>query len=159
MSETTTTTTISDFLLARIAEDEAEARAAQPGGWYAQGGGQVMLPAPWSRRPWTENAVVVSPATTIGPQGQSDADHIARWDPARVLAECEAKRRLVELHAIQVERDRQSPFDPATGAERSEWAVDLYCDVCGWVSVACDTLHALASVYADHPDYQQEWRL
>jgi hypothetical protein len=138
MSETTTTTTISDFLLARIAEDEATAKAAAAG--------EALLTSLRSIK-----------ASAWVPDGE--ITHIVRWDPARVLAECEAKRRLVELHAIQVERDRQSPFDPATGAERSEWAVDLYCDVCGWVSVACDTLHALASVYADHPDYQQEWRL
>lgn len=69
-------------------------------------------------------------------------------DPTRMLAECEAKRRIVEAH---------KPYRRIYG---------LGCDVClqprhlpadapGW---PCLTLRLLALPYADHPDYQQEWR-
>src|SRR5690554_3993666 len=32
------------------------------------------------------------------PMGRGDAEHIARWNPARVMAEVEAKRRLLARH-------------------------------------------------------------
>lgn len=53
--------------------------------------------------------------------------------PARVLAECEAKRRIVGDYQIPTVRF-------ASGA--LVWA---------------DCLRHLASVYADHPDYRDEW--
>lgn len=75
---------------------------------------------------------------------------IEAWSPARVLAECEAKRRIVDLH-------------PVVG--------DNVCDTCvvgmrGYPLVAnskperwpCGTLRALALVYADRPGYQEFWR-
>lgn len=94
-------TTLSDFLLARIAEDEAAARE-----WYSTG--------------------------TVD-QRRDDF-----W-----LAECEAKRRIVSEHG------GQPPYhvDPC----------DAH-DAAG-ATIPCDTLRALASVYADHPDYRPEWAL
>ncbi len=66
----------------------------------------------------------------------------------RVLTECAAKRRIVELHYQDVVPGK---FDLAE---------DRTCDR-GWGDVAytedCTTLRALAAVYRDHPDYRQEW--
>lgn len=56
------------------------------------------------------------------------ADHIARWSPARVLADVEAKRAMV----------RELVFD---GAGPREWL-----------------LRQLAAPYASHPKYRQEWK-
>lgn len=59
--------------------------------------------------------------------------------PARVLAEVAAKRRIVQLHV----------------------SGEAWCDHCagpGDIDDSCPTLRALASVYADHPDYRQEWK-
>lgn len=55
-------------------------------------------------------------------------------DPeARMLAECEAVRRIVERHAEG--------------------------DDCGYWDVAnCPDMRDLASVDADHPDFREEWR-
>jgi hypothetical protein len=98
---------IAEFLLARIAEDEAVARAARgavdalPVG---EGYSEVKLPEVF--------------------------DHVARWDPARVLAECEAKRRIVGIH--------QEPAE--------------------WQLVSDMTLRVLALPYADRNDYRPEWR-
>jgi hypothetical protein len=50
------------------------------------------------------------------------------WDPARVLAECAAKRRIVSF-----------------AADLTEEGTD-------------DLLRLLALPYADHPGYRQEWR-
>jgi hypothetical protein len=63
--------TLTEFLLTRIAEDEIAARMAVK----AAG-------ASWSSKP--------------RPRGFSTDVHVARHDPARVLAECEAKRVIVK---------------------------------------------------------------
>lgn len=78
-----------------------------------------------------------------------DQDHIARHQPGRVLAECEAKRRIVEDHTDSREPD----YCPRCVKYRDQWeGFIVYCPH------PCPTLAALASVYADHPDYRDEWR-
>ena len=137
------TAALTDFLLARIAEDETVARAATPGPWvvrslgYVAGGGATSL---------FGTDVHDAPA-----DHEPDAEHIARHDPARVLAECEAKRRIVE-HAdafadCEVHPGRKSETD---------------CDECiaAWRINMNDEwyLRFLALPYADHPDYREEWK-
>lgn len=60
----------------------------------------------------------------------------------RILTECEAKRRIVEdfetLHG-----DYQVTHDPGTEARRLQAMV---------------ALAHLAAVYAEHPDYREEWK-
>ena len=92
--------TLAEFLLARIAEDEAIARRSVN---------------------WSEGI------TEWADGGDPDWEHIARWDPARVLAECEAKREIV----VEMAYDGLGPRE--------------------WI------LHQLALPYAGHPDYRQEW--
>jgi hypothetical protein len=68
------------------------------------------------------------------------AEHIARNDPARVLAEVEAKHQAIELHSAE---PGQHP------------------DFC-WHDkheLPCPTLRLLALPYVDHPEYLQEWAL
>jgi hypothetical protein len=117
---------LTDFLLARIAEDEANVAAIlrQDPNWEADGDGVFD-------RPDRRIAYV---------RGDYAATHIAHWDPARVLAECEAKRRVVELH-------RTDATDPEV----------IVCAVCLY-GPPCETLRLLALPYADHPDYRPEWR-
>ena len=64
-------------------------------------------------------------------------EHIARWDPARVLAEVDAKRRMV---------DRL--WDDSEGILRPGIAS----------GTARPVLELLALPYADHPDYREGWR-
>jgi hypothetical protein len=159
--------TLTEFLVARIAEDEAVARAASDGPWtYAPGGdsddGVVERaephPASVGHGSFNESRFVAMTSydTLSGTTHNSDSDgaHIARHDPARVLAECKAKQRIVELHAIRIEREWVNPVDgPAYEVN------EHYCEVCDWVPDACDTVKALAAIYADHPDYDEAWRL
>lgn len=85
------------FLLTRIAEDEQVATAALPGPWRAE---RRLEPGPPE---WPPDVQVLH--DLLGHTGavgsarisEPDAAHIARWDPARVLAECEAKRLLVDV--------------------------------------------------------------
>ncbi|MFI5967725.1 DUF6221 family protein [Streptomyces asoensis] len=68
--------------------------------------------------------------------------HVALRDPARVLREVEAKRRMLARHVLS----------PATGDPELPWDNRDDCQYDGetW---PCDDLLDLASPYADHPDY------
>jgi len=75
--------------------------------------------------------------------------HIARHDPARVLREVEAKRRLLALHA-------------PTGPGGDDCVVcDYGADSCGCMGTnggwPCATLELLALPYSGHPDYRPAW--
>lgn len=74
------------------------------------------------------------------------AAHIARHDPARVLAEVEAKRAIVDHAEYWFTTLRQTP---------EGWTVET----CTAYRMAMEwTLRRLAAPYADRPGYQQEWR-
>ena len=118
--------TLVEFLMARIAEDEAFARSA----------------------------LALNGSGTTWPLGHP-------LDPARALADCEAKRRIVEAHPLVTDSDRLTLVwtGPTPG---------VACETCGGNPVdssapledigPCDTLLALALSYGDHPDCREEWR-
>ncbi|MGW4972629.1 DUF6221 family protein [Streptomyces albidoflavus] len=124
------------FLQARLEHDEAVAREATPGPWRntptarhhdtASGRSEEAV--------FGRNAIRV--ATTGEPAGRHNlvnAEHIARHDPARVLAEVEAKRSMIgriSNHALIMGQDE----------------------------VHGSLLRSLALPYSDHPDYRDEWR-
>lgn len=135
MSESMTgVLTLTDFLLARIAEDEA---AIDVDGSFGR-------PDPVGDRP------------------------LQRWDydemligPARMLAECEAKRRIVELHPPGLPVIVDMPAPPGSMASRIHVPSPdkPSCARCGpTVEWPCQTLRVLAMPYVDHPDYREEWR-
>lgn len=107
---------LADWLLGRIAEDEHAARSV-----LGDPGIDGLL------------------TTGEGPI----ADHVARWDPERVLAECQAKRLIVEGFR---EADELADDAPAHSADAAV--------VGAWESV----LRLLALPYADRPAYRTEWR-
>ena len=102
--------TLTEFLLARIAEDESRAESVRD-----------FIPE-------------------FGDQGEY-------INPARVLAECEAKRRIVELHSWG-EGHECSVFDGSGEVDNCRYVI----------GDECSTMQLLASVYADHPDFRSEWR-
>jgi hypothetical protein len=161
--------TLTDFLLARIAEDEA---AALPAGITGDDPARAFASnAIRAERAERMTAVTLDmhcptchaepgatcramtpphhapkPADTLHGQRRDLGKvefrrrygDMVLWNPARVLAECDAKRRIVERH-------RQS-FDICAGD-------------CAMQEVSpCPTIRALALPYADHPDYCKEWK-
>lgn len=87
---------LADFLLARIAEDEAVAREAAGVPWeviHWPNGSQVLVASAAIRDEKWRVGHLGHVATV---EHRHDVAHIARWDPARVLAECESKRRIVK---------------------------------------------------------------
>lgn len=183
-----------EFLGARIAEDEAAARAtARDADWEPW---DRVVPATWTAVADGDDGARVFAHWDLsapdrcsehphgGPNDCDDvpvayidvelgalpatADHIARQDPARVFAECKAKRAIVHLHR-QLGDTVPNGWLDGRHAYLSYPEVAWTCDQCGpgdeWVEhperdyrYPCDTLRALAVVYAGHPDYQDEWR-
>lgn len=97
--------TLTDFLLARITEDEAAARAATTG----------------------------TLASSLSVWEAEDRPGVFELliDPTRVLTECEAKQGIVDAWIGGVLGSGTGPFH---------------------------VLRLLALPYADHPDYDPEWR-
>jgi hypothetical protein len=76
------------------------------------------------------------------------AAHIARHDPARVLAEVAAKQAILEIHPGSTERDEC----PGCGAWLSgTWATPP--------GAMCPVVAALAQPYAGRPGWREEWRI
>ncbi len=74
-----------------------------------------------------------------GPINDVDGEHIARHDPARVLAEVDAKRRI--LDAIMEQFHPDDILNGAQGTAEPPWLSRV-----------------LALPYADRPGYREEWR-
>jgi hypothetical protein len=80
-------------------------------------------------------------------QTQGMAEDIGQWMGDRWVAECEAKRRIVELHMAHEERVAfalSADLSPDHADQRRK--------------ATHEVLRALALPYADHPDYRDEWR-
>lgn len=124
--------TITEFLLDRIAEDEKVARAAAEDG----GGERWQISVVHSAMVQLDDGTEWGGETVIydeGRPGEEQAAHIARHDPARVLAECKAKREIVRLHATDADcREARNRH-------------------------GCETLITLVAVFSDHPDFRSEW--
>jgi len=137
--------TLTEFLLDRIAEDERS------------------LPCINCRRP-------VEPD---GPRELGEFGHVAAADPRsdfwdnvcpdptpvpRALAECEAKRRIVEMFEDECKRrdiyNRAYDNGQLTTNQdlRSRLASNAHCRGLE------EAMLALAQVYADHSDFREEWR-
>jgi hypothetical protein len=129
---TAVTTDLAGFLLARIAEDEAVALEAGGEDWEQADGRKVR----WLRNGGNAHgwvAFVDLPTATA---------HIARHDPARVLAECEAKRRIVE-YAEMLNGQAAHQGGEVAGYHATGLGI---------------AIRLLAEPYATHPDYRAEWR-
>lgn len=116
--------TLTEFLTARIDEDKARADDA----WKAVDNGAVV----WDR---------------LHPDVRA-----AMWTPARVLAECEAKRRILDMHTSAATWDGGEECAQCSFHEAYEGFNDVS------ETFPCPTLRFLALPYADHPDYQEAWR-
>jgi hypothetical protein len=68
--------------------------------------------------------------------------HIVHWGPGRVLAECEAKRRIIGLHAD------------------AQWYDRPGCHECGVRDKPCRLLTVYGAMYANlgRPGYREDWR-
>ncbi|WP_275558459.1 DUF6221 family protein [Streptomyces sp. 5-6(2022)] len=132
-----------EFLRARLDEDEQIARRACE---YAEAEwrldeefGETVLwwpPEPHIAEKEREKGLPVVSDQWRGQTIDSRiAPHVARHDPARVLREIDAKRETVHWHLHEE-----------------------CCSVCLDDVEGCPLFRALATPYADHPDYREGWR-
>ena len=161
--------TLTKFLLERITEDEETANATCGKRWRTLPDREVgyfdvvvnendeFIVGLWSGESVPDGDDWVPVPTSGTGSVVEDAAHIARHDPVRVLAECAAKRRIIALHEVQVDEDGGSTKD---GRHDTLY----WCATCDedrgygcWIQPGCQTLRILAAVYADHPDYRDEW--
>lgn len=105
------------------------------------------------RRPLTgdEEVRIVADCAAFG--GPPAAVHIAAHDPARVLREVDAKRRIVEIHRVVGGFEDEDMTDLGSGCSECGYPAE-YGDRGGW----CETLRLLALPYEDRPSYQEAWR-
>lgn len=146
-------TGIVEFLTARLDEDEQLAHAAcgfhdfKPYGaskskvytWWLRAEPGAGEPEDILRRRSGQVVAVI--------RYLDAAAHIARHDPARVLREVAAKRRVLERHYAD---DDGSCVGCHFANDETRWAEDIE---------ECPELRDMASVYDDHPDYEQAWRV
>lgn len=110
-----------------------------------------FLRAQWDEDEQTANAAAGAPPMRmiLARAAGKDASHrhIARHDPARVRADVEAKRLVLDMYENACHRAAHGPNADAVAAAR----------------VARSTLRgvlaALTLPYADHPDFRKEWAL
>jgi hypothetical protein len=129
-----------EWLHACLDEDERVARAVKPLGVVYVMGGEAV-----------DHEFIHARFVVAGEDGyptrQTDREaqaHFARWDPTRVLAEVDAKRRILDLH------DSDGGHECAGGSD-SYGSVTVY-------DAPCPTVRLLALPYAGQPGYRDEWR-
>lgn len=152
------TQTIADFVLERVAEDEAVAKAViDEGGYTTSPDGrwrfeEIPYEGEWPRNPEADVAMWADSEWTA---------HVNRHDPARVLAQCAAHRAIVA----------GGPSECGGYADQDDFGWKHYpdpdyaghCDGCS-AAEACDSdwrrnLRALAAIWSDAPGYRSEWAL
>ena len=116
---------LSDFILQRIDEDEAVALGVRTS-------------------PWDELA--------FHDQASGDLPHIVRHNPTRVLAECEAKRRII------ADLQRAESWITTRDERAESWIPRRDEQAMGRINALRFVLKDLAAPHADHPDYQESWK-
>ena len=132
------------YLRARIDEEEAVARAAGSAAWTWDKRFGDLCDDPTcpygALMQWTDPG----PTMVMEVHGYDvtepwqGAEHIACWDPARVLAECAAKRAILDA-------------EPSPGPMFHDDTWD------GGRDLLDRVILAFAQVYADRPDFDPSW--
>jgi hypothetical protein len=135
--------TLDGFLAARLDEREAAAKAATPGPWRAVG--EDILSG--TDDPHWAGACA---ANASG----ADAAHIALNDPAHVLREVEAGRKILVIARIATEETKELlRANPGATAENPDAA-----SAAAIMTTIGLVLVALAEAWSDHPAYDEAWR-
>ncbi|MFJ2675099.1 DUF6221 family protein [Streptomyces sp. NPDC087525] len=142
------------FLRDQLDEDEQIARTVEDrsapwdGQWVADGDSAVR----------THNGHVLFYGHG-GPLKPGLAEHVVRHDPARVLRETGAKRQIVEDYATTARlRDEAAARIKAAGDSPGAEDLDVWDRAQREAGILEGPVRLLATVYADHPGYREEWR-
>ncbi|MET9950134.1 DUF6221 family protein [Streptomyces sp. NPDC006339] len=156
-----------EFLTARLDEDERVARDARPAREDPSSGTWIAYTHDPGPADLQEASVALVGAVPDDPSSTGGMDwavceagqgvragaisaHLALHDPTRVLAEVDAKRRIVDEHPNVNDGDCGAcvkghwGYPTHGGSSPERWP--------------CPTLRLLALPYAEHPDYDEAWR-
>ena len=140
-----TPTGLTEFLMARIAEDESAAR----------------LVTDIDANEWSIDVMAPSPdlhplVTYVTDKYRTQLAQL--HDPTRVLADCDAKRLVMAIHSAYIARG-----DPVYSPD---WSSGDWCVGCSYNNNGehvtehiddCPVLRALALPFATHPEFREEW--
>ncbi|MGW3992387.1 DUF6221 family protein [Amycolatopsis sp. NPDC004772] len=143
------------FLNARLDADERVALAATEGMWAA------LETQDFKFGVWPSGTGFSGEEDQLATANvETDALHIVRHAPARVLADVAAKRRLLQLHE-RVLLEHTHPLVTDAHLTKERLAVCASCEpprqfrrTQSW---PCPTLKVLALPFAGHPDYNESW--
>lgn len=139
------TMTIVEFLEARLAEDEAVARACADADHE---GPELRVRIVRGEGMYVFGPHEIAPSGRFGYEEDARTRHFERHDPARVLREVAAKRAIIFQSVAADDYYAHMKF--------FRLPTSLASGACGATGQA---IKALASAYSSHPDYQKEWAL
>jgi hypothetical protein len=148
-------TDLVEFLRAALDEDERVARAATPGPWRWEEPSDSEWPTYDQSLVSDGKADGGEPAAVLLGWGhdasgieaeQADRDHIARHDPARVLAEVAAKRAILDRYEALLAYAAR-PYDDHPDPSRRA----------GYLHALQVVIEGLAQPYAGRPGWREEW--
>lgn len=159
---------IRKFVAERVAEDRAVATdAIDTSGYYSSPSGEWRFIHVDYEGEWPMN-----PDREYGAESAYSewALHASRFDPARVLAECDLKDALLAMHITVYEKNREfhEQWNKTHPFKKMSWEPEenQACVGCNATFQEeytteniedCPTLRALAAVYSDHEDYDKNW--
>lgn len=139
-----------EFLRARLARDEQIARACSGIPWKAAPSGTIQTDTTHTEPTHTEPIHADTAHTDGGVAGfvasaenEAYAEHIARHNPSRTLAEVAARRQIIDDYEKQawiMDQGHRTPELESAQAARET------------------VLRCLALPYASHPAYRDDWR-
>ncbi|WP_033288267.1 DUF6221 family protein [Amycolatopsis jejuensis] len=146
------------FLRARLEEDEQHAQACCPVRWVSGPFGVQVDPTEIRDNKLAYGNLGYVAGSDPNELGFAYRAHIARHDPARVLAEVDAKRRIIELHTPRKRHDGDLECPTCVYTGEDEDAGGNRFRYVEHEDAPCETLLLLALPYAGHPDYREEWK-
>lgn len=139
------TMTLAEFLLARIAEDEAQAQALLAAEYRPEYRHSGCAAQTWSNTDYSEEGISLS--------------------PERMLAECEARRRIVEEY-VEAREGIDETVTLYSGPDSPAWGGGIPSEVQERLDQEEEALGALERVlcllalpYASHSAFREEWRV
>jgi hypothetical protein len=138
-----------------IDEDERGALTVVERDWRPDGANSCQV---YVARDDGSNRTIAWCSNGYGDDDFANALHIARHDPARVLREVEAKRKIIDRHHPET----YSFAEVGDAGDRFERSV-IGCAQCTYDGLdpepwPCADVRDLAAIFSDRPGYREEWR-
>jgi len=148
--------TLVEFLRARLDEDERAALNAPPGPWHYDRKRFTVTCDGYPVASWRHEGKLTDGSPLLDRTGE----YMERFDPARVLAEVDAKRRILDDYSrtIRIRDEAAARIKDAGPANADPEDLDTWDRAQREASILEGPVKALALPYAAHPEYDPAWR-